>query len=235
MRNSLMVVVGLLMTLTSAFADDGFSTRYSTSYGRFDSNFNEYYSYSERTTTTTTTSTSRSCGFHTCYGGLNNTTITTTSTVHVQETVIRNGEFNGYTRVDVYGDSRYRTTDRYASYYTHNGRVVRRNYHRNHRRIRNRHYYHNDHYRYRVNYVVMDEFTAGIIIGMEFVELGAHVLAACDSDDTACIVLGLASSVSGSLISISASNREAERTELQRRIEAHDKKLDNSDLEDSLN
>jgi hypothetical protein len=81
---------------------------------------------------------------------------------------------------------------------------------------------------------VLDEFTAGIIIGMEFVNLGATVLSNCDSDDSTCQALGLASSVSGSAISISASLREMERTDLQRAVEQNQKSLEDTDIEDSL-
>src|SRR5690606_17983735 len=143
------------------------------------------------------------------------------SRVYVEETVIRSGAYAGYTHVTVYSSSSYNASDRYVSYYTYNGRVVRREYHRNHRYVRNRTYVHRNYTT--VNYVVLDEFTAGIILGTEFVRLGATVASACDprSDGyDACMALALASSVSGSLISISASEREAERTELQRQLEA---------------
>jgi hypothetical protein len=228
MKTLMIIVAGLLFSV-GAMARDGYSVRYSTSYSNWDSSFGSHYSYSERTTTTTTTTTSyeRHCGhYRTCYEGY-----TSTTNVYVEETVVERGEYSGYTRVTVYDNRAYKPHHRYATYYTHNGRVVRRQYHRRHNRYHN-HYHYNDYHR--VNYVVLDEFTAGIIIGMEFVNLGATVLSNCDSDDSTCQALGLASSVSGSAISISASLREMERTDLQRAVEQNQKSLEDTDIEDSL-
>ena len=230
MKTLMIVVAGLLMSV-SAMARDGYAVRYQTSYSNWDSSFGRHYSYSERTTTTTTTTTTtsyeRRCGaYRTCYEGYSSTT-----QVYVEETVVERGNYAGYTRVDVYDNRAYKPHHRYVTYYTHNGRVVRRNYHRGHRHYRNTYHYHGYH---TVNYAVLDEFTAGIILGMEFVNLGATVLSNCDSDDDACQALGLASSISGSAISISASLREMERTELQNAVEERAKSLEESDLEDSL-
>lgn len=217
MKKALLLISMLLMTITSAMARDGYATRYTTTYETWDRSFSSHYTYREEVYT--------SCGYYTCYEDYSRT-----STVYVEETIIEHGEYAGYTTVNVYRDRKYK--NKYVTYYTHNGRVVRRHYHRPHRVIRNRTYVHR-HY-HTVNYVYIDQFTAEIILGMKFVELGAHVLSACDSDDTACIMLGLASSVSGSLISISASEREAERTALQRRIEGYDKELDDEILDESF-
>lgn len=228
MKTLMIIVAGLLFSV-SAMARDGYSVRYQTSYSNWDSSFGSHYNYSERTTTTTTTTTTyeRQCGaYRTCYEGYSSTT-----NVYVEETIVERGEYSGYTRVSVYDNRAYKPHHRYATYYTHNGRVVRRQYHRRHNRYNNHYYYSG----YRtVNYVVLDEFTAGIIIGMEFVNLGATVLSNCDSDDSVCQTLGLASSISGSAISISASMREMERTELQRSIEQNQKSLEDTDIEDSL-
>ena len=228
MKTLMIIVAGLLMSV-SAMARDGYSVRYSTSYSNWDSSFGRHYNYTERTTTTTTTTTTyeSSCGaYRTCYEGYSSTT-----QVYVEETVVERGEYAGYTRVSVYDNRAYKPHHRYASYYTHNGRVVRRQYHRRHNRYRNHYHYHGYH---TVNYVVLDEFTAGIILGMEFINLGATVLGSCDSDDSVCQALGLASSISGSAISISASLREMERTELQRAIEERQKSIEDGDIEDSL-
>tara|TARA_Y100000590_G_scaffold323369_1_gene366305 strand:+ start:16702 stop:17376 length:675 start_codon:yes stop_codon:yes gene_type:complete len=223
-----MVIVAGLLISVSAMARDGYAVRYQTSYSNWDSTFGSHYSYSERTTTTTTTTTyERHCGaYRTCYEGYSSTT-----QVYVEEAVVERGDYAGYTRVTVYDNRAYKPHHRYATYYTHNGRVVRRQYHRRHSRYRNHYHYHGYH---TVNYVVLDEFTAGIVIGMEFINIGAQVLSNCDGDDTACLAWGLASSASGSAISISASLREMERTELQRAIEEREKSLEDSDLEDSL-
>ena len=80
----------------------------------------------------------------------------------------------------------------------------------------------------------LDEFTSSIILGTYFVGVGAEVLSHCDHDDSACQMLALASSASGSAISISASLREQRRSELQRRIEALEKERSERDLEDSF-
>jgi len=201
---------------------DGYATRYTTTYSSWDYSFHTYYGYQEDVYVT--------CGYYTCYEEYR-----PSSRVYVEETVIRSGAYAGYTHVTVYSSSSYNASDRYVSYYTYNGRVVRREYHRNHRYVRNRTYVHRNYTT--VNYVVLDEFTAGIILGTEFVRLGATVASACDprSDGyDACMALALASSVSGSLISISASEREAERTELQRQLEAAERNRDELDLEDSF-
>lgn len=201
---------------------DGYATRYTTTYSSWDYTFHTYYGYQEDVYVT--------CGYYTCYEDYR-----PSSRVYVEETVIRSGAYAGYTHVTVYSSSSYNASDRYVSYYTYNGRVVRREYHRNHRYVRSRTYVHRNYTT--VNYVVLDEFTAGIILGTEFVRLGATVASACDprSDSyDACMALALASSVSGSLISISASEREAERTELQRQLEAAERNRDELDLEDSF-
>ncbi|PIP91778.1 MAG: hypothetical protein COW01_05325 [Bdellovibrionales bacterium CG12_big_fil_rev_8_21_14_0_65_38_15] len=201
---------------------DGYATRYTTTYSSWDYTFHTYYGYEE--------SVYSSCGYYTCYEDYRPST-----RVYVEETVIRNGQWAGYTRVTVYDSSRYDNSGRYVTYYTHNGRVVRRDYHRNHRYVSNRTYVRREYVS--VNYVVLDEFTAGIILGTEFVRLGATVASACDprSDSyDACMALALASSVSGSLISISASEREAERTELQRQLEAAERNRDELNIEDSF-
>lgn len=227
MKTLIVLLAGLLVSV-SAMARDGYAVRYSTSYSNWDSSFGSHYSYTERTTTTTTTTTyERHCGsYRTCYEGYSSTT-----NVYIEETVVERGDYAGYTRVTVYDNRAYKPHHRYVTYYTHNGRVVRRQYHRRHRRYHTHYHYHGYH---TVNYVVLDEFTAGIILGMEFVNLGATVLSSCDSDDDVCQALGLASSISGSAISISASLREMERTELQRAVEDKEKELEESDLEDSL-
>ncbi|MBT3586389.1 MAG: hypothetical protein HN509_15890 [Halobacteriovoraceae bacterium] len=231
---SLLAIWGLV---GAAHARDGYSSRYTTSYSTWDSGFGSHYSYSERTTTTTTTTTTtynqRCGGFNTCYNGY-----TSTSNVYVQETIIESGSFRGYTEVTVYNDRRYRDSDRYVTYYTHphqgRRRVVRRRYHRTHPHY-NSYYHHSAYSHYgHSHWHQVDQFTAEIILGMEFINLGASVLSTCGSDDTVCQALGIASSVSGSLISISASLREIERTDLQRAIEAKEKSKEETNLEDSL-
>lgn len=200
---------------------DGYATRYTTTYSSWDYTFHTYYGYREDVYVT--------CGYYTCYEDYR-----PSSRVYVEETIVRGGAYSGYTRVTVYTSSRYNTNDRYVTYYTHNGRVVRREYHRPHRHVRTT-YVHRSYVH--VNYYQLDEFTAAIILGTEFVRLGATVASACDprSDSyDACMALALASSVSGSLISISASEREAERTELQRQLEAAERNRDELDLEDSF-
>ena len=224
-RNCVILLVLLLATVSQgAFAGgrNGYSSRYTTTYGTWDRNFNSYYSYTETTTYS-------NCGYYTCYENYSRT-----SNVYVEETIIESGGYSGYTKVTVYDNSRYEPNGRYVSYYTHNGTVVHREFYRPHRYINNHYYYYDGRYDYRtVNYVVLDDVTAQIVLGMEFVAVGAHVLSHCDGDDTACIILGLASSVSGSASMISASRREAKRTELQRQIEANQKSAEDSDLEDS--
>ncbi len=205
------------MTLTSAMARDGYATRYTTTYDTWDRGFSSHYSYREEVYT--------SCGYYTCYEGYSRS-----SNVYVEETVIEHGQYAGYTTVTVYKDRGYK--NKYVTYHTHRGTVVRRNYYHKPRVVRHRTYVHRSYTT--VNYVYIDQFTADIILGMEFVNLGATVLANCDSDDSVCIALGLASSVSGSLISISASEAERERTELQRQIEGYDKALDEEILEESF-
>ena len=183
----------------------GYSVRYHTTYQHWDSSFYSYYNYSEREYYT-------QCNYHTCYDTWNDY-----DTVYVEETIVQDGRYSGYTQVTVYRSSNYDRSRRYVTYYTHNGRVVHRDYYHGHRHIRNGYYY-SSHYR-SVNYVVLDEFTASIILGTHFVGLGAEVLSHCDSDDTACLVLGLASSASGSAMSISASIREKKRSDFQRYLE----------------
>lgn len=217
MKKGLLFILVFIASITSSFARDGYATRYSTTYETWDSSFSSHYSYREEVYT--------SCGYYTCYDGIRRG-----QRVYIEETIVESGSYSGYTRVTVYDDRRY--SNRHATYYTHGGRVVYREYHRRPVVVRERVYVHR-HYHH-VNYVVLDKFTAQIILGMEFVELGATVLAHCDSDDTACIALGLASSVSGSLISISASMEEQERTELQRRVEGYDKSLDSKMIEESF-
>lgn len=200
---------------------DGYATRYTTTYSSWDYTFHTYYGYQEDVYVT--------CGYYTCYENYRPST-----RVYVEETIVRGGPYSGYTRVTVYNSSGYNASDRYVTYYTHNGRVVRREYHRPHRYVRTT-YVHRSYVH--VNYYQLDEFTAAIILGTEFVRLGATVASACDprSDSyDACMALALASSVSGSLISISASEREAERTELQRQLEAAERNRDELDLEDSF-
>ena len=216
------LIFGLILLALSAasMARDGYAVRYSTSYSTWDRTFSTHYTYRETVHT--------SCGYYTCYEDYSSA-----SRVYVEETIVERGDFRGYTRVNVYRDRGY--SNRYVTYYTHNGRVVSREYRRPHRVVRHRVY---RHHRYStVNYVYLDEFTAKIILGMEFVELGATVMGACNPDSDgfeACMALGAASSVSGSLISISASMEEEERTELQRRIESENKMMDDADIEESM-
>jgi hypothetical protein len=219
MKKLLMAVAMLALGASFAQARDGYAARYTTTYETWDRGFSGQYSYRETAYS--------SCGYYTCYDGFG-----PRDSVYVEETIIQNGTYRGYTRVTVYNDRRYNSNNRYVTYYTHNGRVVHREYYRSNRYYSNRTYTHVSYTT--VNYVYLDEFTAGIILGMEFVNLGATVLASCEPGDDACVALGLASSVSGSLISISASEREQERTELQRRIEAQGKREDSQNLDDSL-
>lgn len=201
---------------------DGYAVRYTTTYSSWDYTFHTYYGYQEEIYTT--------CGYYTCYDDYY-----PSRRVYIEETVVESGSWAGYTRVTVYNSSGYSSGDRYVTYYTYGGRVVRREFHRPHRRIHTRTYVHRSYTT--VNYVVLDEFTAGIILGTEFVRLGATVAANCDprSDNyDVCMSLALASSVSGSLISISASEREARRTELQRQLEASERNSDELNLEDSF-
>lgn len=203
----------------SAFAakKDGYAVRYSVRYSTWDSGFHSYYTYSER-------STYSSCSYYTCYD------YRPTDNIYIEETVIERGQYRGYTRVTVYDTDRYLDNGRYVTYYTHNGRVVRRHYHRRHRHIHNT-YVHRSYTT--VNYVYLDDFTAQIILGMNFVSLGADVIGACGDDD-ACLALGLASSASGIASSVSASIREHRRTELQRYMERKTKISNQSDLDDSM-
>lgn len=219
MKKSLFFGFLALAMSFAAMARDGYAVRYSARYSTWDSGFNNYYSYSERTTYS-------GCRYHTCYD-----TFDYGDTLYIEETVVEHGTYSGYTRVTVYDSARYHDGGRYVTYYTHNGRVVRRHYHRNHRHVR-RTYVHT-HYT-TVNYVYLDDFTASIILGTQFVSLGADVLSRCDSDDTLCIALGLASSISGSAISISASIREHRRSELQRYMEEQMRDKEDEDLQDSL-
>jgi hypothetical protein len=225
MKRLFLLIAALCALVSVSAMADGYAVRYHTSYSNWDSSFNRHYTYTERTVHT-------SCGYHTCYSGYSSN-----SNVYVEETIVTGGSYDGYTRVQVYNNARYHDNDRHVTYYTHrhNGRrrVVRRHYHRSHSHIHSDYYY-NTHYHHRVNYVVLDEFTAQIILGMEFVNLGATVLSACDSDDGACIALGLASSASGLASSISASVRENRKTELQRAIENENKEVEEDDMEDIL-
>jgi hypothetical protein len=216
------LVLFILLALTfsvSAFAKDGYATRYTVRYSTWDSGFNSYYAYSEVPTYS-------SCRYHTCYDYRYD------DNIYVEETIITGGSYNGYTRVTVYDTAGYHNTGRYVTYYTHNGRIVRRNYHRNHRHIHG--HYHYDSYYSSVNYIYLDQFTAELILATNFVSIGADVLSRCDSDDSLCIAIGLASSISGSAISISASIRENKRTELQRYMERKTKLSNDQDLADSL-
>lgn len=216
----LLVLLALTFSVsTFAGSKDGYASRYTVRYSTWDSGFNSHYNYSERTSYS-------SCGFHTCYDYRDN------DNIYIQETIITNGTYNGYTRVTVYDSASYHDSGRYVTYYTHNRRIVRRNYHRSHRHI-NRHYHYNTYYS-TVNYVQLDQFSSELILGMNFVSLGADVLSRCDDDDSICIALGLASSISGSAISISASVRENRRTELQRVMENKTKVSNDQDLTDSL-
>jgi len=217
-KGLLLGLIGLLFSV-AAMAADGFAVRYSVRYSTWDRGFYDYYSYSERTTYT-------SCNYYTCYDGFDSG-----SNVYVEETVVEHGDYAGYTRVTVYDSARYHTSGRYVTYYTHNGRVVRRHYHRRHRHVRTT-YVHRSYTT--VNYVYLDDFTASIILGTHFVSLGADVLSRCDADDDLCIALGLASSISGSAISISASIRENRRSELQRHMEEQRRDKEDEDLLDSL-
>jgi hypothetical protein len=219
MKKLVLFVLLALSFSVSAFAKDGYASRYTVRYSTWDSGFNSYYSYSETTSYS-------SCRYHTCYDYRYD------DNIYIEETIITRGQYNGYTRVTVYDTAGYHDTGRYVTYYTHNGRIVRRNYHRSHRHIRT--HYHHNHYYSTVNYVYLDRFTSELILGMNFVSLGADVLSRCDDDDTLCIALGLASSISGSAISISASVRENRRTELQRYMDKKTKLGNDQDLEDSL-
>lgn len=217
-KGLLLGLLGLLFSV-AAMAADGYAVRYSVKYSTWDRGFYDYYSYSERTTYT-------SCNYYTCYDGFDSG-----SNVYVEETVVEHGQYSGYTRVTVYDSARYHSSGRYVTYYTHNGRVVRRHYHRSHRHVRTT-YVHRSYTT--VNYVYLDDFTASIILGTHFVSLGADVLSRCDADDDLCIALGLASSISGSAISISASIREHRRSELQRYMEEQRRDKEDEDLLDSL-
>lgn len=232
MKQLLLLLACLIAALSGeVFAGNGYATRYYTSYDTWDSGFHSHYSYSERTVTTTTTTTTyeeRCYGYNTCYSGY-----TSTSRVYVEESIVESGSYAGYTQVTVYNDRRYRPSDRYVTYYTHNGRVVHRNFHHHHPHYHD-HYYYNDYYHHHVDYVVIDRFTAEIILGMHFFALGLNVASHCRQGDDACWFLAMASSVSASAISISASIREQRRTDLQRRIEGRDKIRDNQDLNDSI-
>ena len=214
----LMLFVLLALSFTvSAFAKDGYATRYSVRYSTWDTGFHSYYSYSERANYS-------SCGYYTCYD------YRPTDNIYIEETIIERGQYTGYTRVTVYDTDAYLASGRYVTYYSHNGRIVRRNYHRNHRHIHN-HYVHRSYTT--VNYVYLDDFTAQIILGMNFVSLGADVIGAC-GDDEACLALGLASSASGIASSISASVREHRRSELQRYMDRKTKIRNDSVLDESL-
>jgi hypothetical protein len=213
-----LVVFFSLMSTVSAFANNGYSTRYTVTYNTWDNGFNQYYSYSERID-------NPSCRNYTCYDFNSN------DNVYVEETIIENGTYSGYTRTTVYRSSRYSQSDRYATYYTYGGQVIRRDYYETHRYVARPSYVD---YRYsNVNYSYIDDTSAEILVGAAAIGVGAAVLSSCAPDDQACLVIGLASSVSGSALSLSASARAERRSDFQRHLEEHEKSSHNLDLENS--
>jgi hypothetical protein len=203
---------------------NGYSSRYRTNYRNFNYTVYNHYNYSERRYNS-------GCRTYLCYEDFNNDPYFYDNDVFIEETIIENGQYYGYTRITVYRTSNYNDNSRVVSYYTHNGRVVRRNFYRRHRYINDPYYYSG--YR-RVNYVYLDRYTADIIIGMHFVHVGASVLANCRNGDAACAMVALASSMSGSLIAAAASEREERRrTELQERVEYYETIEQDNIIEDS--
>ena len=219
----LFLLFTLLLPLTSLHAepeDKGFATRYETTYSTWDPVFTSRYGYSEYDFST-------ACDYRTCYPRFDYH-----DTIWVEETVIRRGRFEGHTRVTVYHSPGYDDSDRYVSYYTYHGRVIRRVFHRRHPHI-HRHVYVHDHYTH-VHYHELDEFASAIIVGAWFFDIGTSVIANCPPRDDACQMLGLASSVSGLAISVSASIQEHHKSELQRELEKYEGDKTDQTLEDSF-
>lgn len=219
----LILGVSLLIMGTNAFAD--YSVRYSSNYGRFDRVFSESYSsYSESTTIT------RDCGFRTCIDSY-----TTTTEVHIEETVMTSGSYDGYTRVSVYGDDSY--SNRQVDYYTHNGNVVYREYHGYHPRYHS-HYGH--HYRHGLyssyDFSNLSTEMQLILVGTEFVIAGADIATDCaiysdPESATACYVIAGVVAGAGFASSISASIYAATReSDLQKAIQASKSIQDDQDL-----
>jgi len=189
---------------SSAHARDGYGARYHTTYRNFDRGFHENYSYDERVRY-------RQCGYYTCYDGFSDST-----PVYVEEVIVEKGTYSGYTKVYVYSTSTYQ--DPYATYYTYNGTVIRRDYN-----YRQRHltpiYRHTSYSYYPESYYIqLDQFTAELLVGMTFVNIGANVMANCHTQE--CAAVGLVSMVAGSISMSIASAREEQRrdTALSRRI-----------------
>lgn len=207
MNKYLITLVALVLS-SSLFANEqGYGTRYTTTYERWDREFSNHYDYSE-----TRVVTDVRCDFNTCYEK------NRTETVYVEEVVLESGPYSGYQRVRVYNTKRYE--DPYVTYYVRDRRIVHREFH-HHRHIHT-HYTHTE-YVY-VNFYELDEATALFIAGIQLFDVGTDLLVVCNGDD-ACEFIALASMVSASALSISASE-EAEHqreTELQRKIEESEK------------
>lgn len=237
MKNLALVLVCVFATVFSgseAQANDGYAYRYDTTYGTWDETFSDRYGYEE----SYYRDYSDSCGYRTCYYDYDSRRVyRRTRRVYVEETVMERGTYSGYTRVTVYRNSSYADDSRYVTYYTRNGRVTRRHYHRRyHRRphfVRPTYTYSYtyDYYTYpSYTYVQIDEATANIIAGIYLVAIGADVATDCahiNDDEAQALCLGLAagSSLVGSSSIAEGVEQNRRKTELALEIEAKEAAL----------
>lgn len=225
----LAILTFLFFIAGNAFAD--YAVRYSANYGRFDRTFSSRYSsYSE------STSIYQDCGYYTCIDSY-----TTSSRVHIEETVMESGTYSGYTKVSVYKSESY--TTKHVDYYTHRGQVVHRRYYGSHPRYGRQHryygHYHN-HYRHRLyssyNFSNLSTEMQLILVGTEFVLEGASTAVHCThiKDETSrnvCYGIAAAEAAAGLASSISASIIAAnKKSELQKDIIAAKDADDDDDL-----
>ncbi len=218
-----LLLILLSLTSLSTFAYKARDYRYATTYREWDRSFTEYHSYSETSYTTTTTCN----GYGTCYEGFYDERPVYVEERHVTDTqVIQTTQITkSYT---VYRDVGY--SDPYVTYYTHNGRVVRRRYHRHSHYHHD--YYYSNHYHSTIIYVDFSTVEGKLITGAYSVAVGASVLDGCSSDNELCTILGVAFLAGGVASSISASEQSNKESELQAKIQADSQSEQAGDLDD---